>query len=45
MTWSDSPPDPHQLYEVGQTVQAVVLSIDKEKQHFSLGVKHLIPKA
>jgi small subunit ribosomal protein S1 len=45
MTWSDSPPDPHELYEVGQTVQAVVLSIDNEKQHFSLGVKHLIPKA
>ena len=45
MTWSDSPPDPHELFEVGQTVQAVVLSIDKEKQHFSLSIKHLRSEA
>ena len=44
MTWADPPPNPHELYKVGQTVQAVVLSIDKEKQHFSLSIKHLTPK-
>jgi len=44
MTWSDPPPNPKELYRVGQVVQAVVLSIDKEKQHFTLGIKHLTPK-
>ena len=44
MAWADPPPNPHELYKVGQTVQVVVLSIDKEKQHFSLSIKHLTPK-
>jgi len=44
MTWSEPPPNPKELYRVGQVVQAVVLSIDKEKQHFTLGIKHLTPK-
>jgi len=44
MTWSDSPPNPHEFYTVGQTVQAVVLAIDKQKQHFTLSIKHLEPK-
>lgn len=44
MTWSDPAPDPRELYKVGQTVQAVVLAIDKQKQHFTLSIKHLKPK-
>lgn len=44
LTWSDPPPNPHELYNVGQTVQAVVLAIDKQKQHFTLSIKHLKPK-
>jgi small subunit ribosomal protein S1 len=45
MTWSDPPPNPHELYKVGQTVQAVVLSVDKQKQHFTLSIKHLKPRS
>jgi small subunit ribosomal protein S1 len=44
MTWSDPPPHPKELYKAGQTVQAMVLFIDKEKQHFSLSIKHLTPE-
>jgi len=44
MAWSDPPPHPKELYEVGDLVQAVVLSIDKERQHFTLSIKHLTPR-
>jgi small subunit ribosomal protein S1 len=35
--------NPVDLYKEGQTVQAVVLGIDKEREKFSLGVKQLQP--
>jgi small subunit ribosomal protein S1 len=44
MTWEDPPPHPKDVFEVDQEVQAVVLSIDREKQHFTLSIKHLSPK-
>jgi small subunit ribosomal protein S1 len=42
MVWDEPAPHPRELYEMGQIVQAVVISIDKGKQHFSLSIKHLI---
>ncbi len=44
MTWDEPAPHPRELYKTGQMVQAVVISIDKVKQHFSLSVKHLTSK-
>ena len=44
MTWDEPAPHPRELYKTGQIVQAVVISIDKNKQHFSLSVKHLTSK-
>jgi small subunit ribosomal protein S1 len=41
MTWDEPVPHPRDLYKTGQVVQAVVISIDKDKQHFSLSIKHL----
>ena len=35
--------NPVDLYREGQTVQAVVLGIDKEREKFSLGIKQLQP--
>lgn len=40
LTWDDPPLQPHELHEVGETVQAVVLAIDRQKQHISLSIKH-----
>jgi small subunit ribosomal protein S1 len=34
---------PRELYKKGQTVQAMVLDIDKKNQRFSLGIKQLTP--
>lgn len=44
ISWSDPTPHPLELYKAGQEVQAVVISIDKEKRHFSLSIKHLTQK-
>jgi small subunit ribosomal protein S1 len=44
MTWDETAPHLRELYKTGQVVQAVVISIDKSKQHFSLSIKHLTPK-
>lgn len=35
--------DPSELYKEGHEVEAIVLRVDKEKGHFSLGIKQLIP--
>ena len=41
LSWVKRVKHPSELYKKGQEVQAVVLSIDKEKERFSLGVKQL----
>jgi small subunit ribosomal protein S1 len=41
LSWVKRIKHPSELYKKGQEVQAVVLSIDKEKERFSLGVKQL----
>jgi len=43
LSWSKRIKHPGELYKKGQTIQAVVLNIDKEKERFSLGVKQLKP--
>lgn len=42
-SWTKKVKHPSEIYEKDQTVQAVVLNIDKENHRFSLGVKHLQP--
>jgi small subunit ribosomal protein S1 len=42
MSWVEDV-NPVDLYKEGQTVQAVVLGIDKEREKFSLGIKQLQP--
>ena len=41
ISWTKRIKHPSELYKKGQTVQAVVLNIDKENERFSLGVKQL----
>ncbi|MBN1516781.1 30S ribosomal protein S1 [Candidatus Sumerlaeota bacterium] len=41
ITWDRSIRDPKQALKVGDTVEAMVLSIDKEKQKINLGLKQL----
>jgi small subunit ribosomal protein S1 len=41
LSWVKRVKHPSELYKKGQEVQAVVLSIDKEKERFSLGIKQL----
>lgn len=41
LSWSDHVKHPKEILEEGQTTQAMILSIDVEKQHLSLGVKQL----
>jgi small subunit ribosomal protein S1 len=43
ITWAKLLKQPSELYTKGQEVQAVVLSIDKENERFSLGIKQLTP--
>lgn len=43
ITWGKLLKQPSELYKKGQEVQAVVLSIDKENERFSLGIKQLTP--
>ena len=43
LSWSKRVKHPNELFKKGQTIQAVVLNIDKEKERFSLGVKQLHP--
>jgi small subunit ribosomal protein S1 len=41
LTWSSKPRPPHELYQRGDEVEAVVLKIDKGNERLSLGVKQL----
>src|SRR5438477_9483708 len=46
MSWTQRPKHPSELYQKGEDVEAVVLSIDTtdgEKPKISLGIKQLIP--
>lgn len=43
LSWNKRVNHPAELYKKGDTIQAVVLNIDKEKERFSLGVKQLHP--
>jgi small subunit ribosomal protein S1 len=41
ISWTKRIKHPSELYKKGQTVQAVVLNIDKESERFSLGIKQI----
>jgi len=41
ISWTKRIKHPSELYKKGQTVQAVVLNIDKENERFSLGIKQI----
>lgn len=43
LSWSKRIKHPGELYKKGQTIQAVVLNVDKDRERFSLGVKQLHP--
>ncbi|MGC8658544.1 MAG: 30S ribosomal protein S1 [Desulfomonilaceae bacterium] len=42
ISWTQRIKHPGELYKKGQTVQAVVLNIDKENERFSLGIKQMV---
>ncbi len=43
ISWTKRIKHPSEIYKKGQEVQAKVLSIDKENERFSLGIKQLTP--
>jgi small subunit ribosomal protein S1 len=43
LSWTERIKHPSEKYAKGETIQAVVLKIDRENERFSLGVKQLIP--
>ncbi len=43
LSWTERIKHPGEKYAKGNTIQAVVLKIDKENERFSLGVKQLTP--
>ena len=43
ISWTRRIKHPSEVYKKGQEVQAVVLSIDKDSERFSLGIKQLAP--
>lgn len=43
ISWTKRIKHPSEIYKKGQTVQAVVLNIDKGNERFSLGIKQLAP--
>jgi small subunit ribosomal protein S1 len=43
LSWTERIKHPSEKYSKGETIQAVVLKIDKEHERFSLGVKQLEP--
>jgi small subunit ribosomal protein S1 len=43
ISWTKRIEHPRELYKKGQTVQALILNIDKENQRVSLGIKQLTP--
>ena len=43
ISWTKRIKHPSELFKKGEVVQAIVLDIEKEKERFSLGIKHLQP--
>jgi small subunit ribosomal protein S1 len=43
LSWTERIKHPSEKYAKGETIQAVVLKIDKENERFSLGIKQLVP--
>lgn len=43
ISWAKKIDHPSELYKKGDSVQAVILEIDKENERFSLGIKQLTP--
>ncbi len=43
MSWTKKVRNPAEMFKKGQEIEAVVLSIDKENERFSLGIKQLTP--
>lgn len=41
MSWSTHPKNPHDMFTIGQEIEARVLSLDKEERKMSLGIKQL----
>ncbi|HSO61321.1 MAG TPA: 30S ribosomal protein S1 [Desulfobacterales bacterium] len=42
ISWTKRIKHPSELYKKGDTVQAIVLDIEKDNERFSLGIKHLL---
>jgi small subunit ribosomal protein S1 len=43
LSWTERIKHPSEKYSKGETIQAVVLKIDRESERFSLGIKQLTP--
>lgn len=43
LSWTERIKHPSEKYAKGESIEAVVLKIDKENERFSLGVKQLVP--
>jgi small subunit ribosomal protein S1 len=43
MSWTKKIKNPAELFKKGQEIEAVVLSIDRDNERFSLGIKQLMP--
>ncbi len=43
MSWSQHPKNPSEMFQVGQDIDAVVLTMDMEERKMSLGLKQLLP--
>ena len=43
LSWTERIKHPSEKYAKGETIQAVVLKIDKENERFSLGIKQMVP--
>ncbi|MCS6905639.1 MAG: 30S ribosomal protein S1 [Bacteroidia bacterium] len=41
MSWSQHPKNPYEMFRLGDEVEAVVLTLDKEERKMSLGIKQL----
>ena len=43
LSWTERIKHPSEKYAKGETIEAVVLKIDKENERFSLGIKQMVP--
>ena len=43
LSWTERIKHPSEKYSKGETIQAVVLKIDKDNERFSLGIKQMVP--